>query len=631
MGAGTAPAAGSEDEAARTALAQGVGAAVDQLERSPREANRRDNLLYWHELYLGRKLGDLYSLDSQSRERVFDDSELVFNLCYSIVCTIRNRVCSFRPRAQFLPNGGDYKDRRIAREQTDMSDAWAHKVKYQDEASFMFRDLTIGDGGVLKLGIDGTGDRRFVDLGRYPAWEFLFDEVESIYRRPECAYHVTYLPIEKAAAKYSIEVDKLHSSIVSAPMGIRYGGSDRNMVRLAECWRSDLDKGRHVAVVGNVVTVDEDWKYDGPPLIVRSFDEGIIGRWGTGAIEMIADLQLELNECHQRFREGHAMSAIQRIAIQESDTTPTKISNESIAVDKYKNTPPVYQAVIPMAKEWFEYAEFLKKEGYETLGISPFIAAGVKQPGTTSALAIQESTELQQDRLALLSQLWEGMVVESAEWWDRLSARLVAAGVPQSFRSVQRGAYRELKFPEGDPLTRREVRVYPSSIFGSTLAGRLERANYLIDKGWLSREDAMKVADVPDLSPVIDLELAPSYAMEKVVDDILEAGAYQQPPPYLDAGALFGYARKRYLLAFSTGEWPAAHMSQLSKLIDAVEPKPPAPPALGMAPPPMPGPTAVPMPPGLGGPPPGGPAGPQIPIPPPAGAPAPSPTGSLPI
>lgn len=600
-------------DAEQIVLANAVSTAVDQIERSPSEQRRRDNLLYWNELYLGRPVGDLYSIASTQRDRVFDSEELVFNLCYSIVCTIRNRVCSFRPRAQFLPNGGDYKDRRIAREETDMSDAWAHKVRYQDEASLMFRDLTIGDGGVLKLGIDGEGPGRTVDLSRYPAWEFLFDEVESIYRRPECGYHVTYLPIEQTATKYGIEASQLSSAIVSAPQGIRYS-NDRSLIRIAECWRNGPSDGRRVVVVGSNIIADDEWKYDAPPLVIRSFDEGIIGRWGTGAIEAIRDIQLELNECHRRIKSGHALSSTQRIAVQDSEAAPTKITDAEVAIDRYTNAAPTYSTIPPMDEGWFTYAEYLKKLGYETLGISPFIAAGVKQPGLVAARAIQESTELQQDRLALLSQTWEGMVVETAEWWDRFSAQLQAEGISQSYRSVQRGAFKELHFPGGD--LRREVRVYPSSIFGSTIAGRLERANYLIDKGWLSKEEAMKVSDVPDLSPVVDLQLAESYAMEKVCDDVLETGVYAQPPPYIDAIKLFGYARQRYLLAFSTGEFPAAHMSQLAKLIDAVEPlDAPPPPGDGAPTPPPGGP-----PPGAGGPPPG----PQIPIGPTPGAPSPA-------
>lgn len=608
----------------RSSLAQHLQAAVDALERSPAEMARRQNILFCTELYMGRPLGDLYQLSMSGYDRNpnWDPEELTFNLVYAIVNTIRNRVCSFRPRAQFLPNGGDYQVQRGARDMTDISDAWAHKNKYQVEASLQFRDLLIGDGGVLK--IDDAGDE--VTLARFPEWEFLFDEVEGRYRKPECAYHVTYLPVEQAAEKYQLPVARLASASVSSPMGIVYGGSGRNQVRIIQAWKRGPDNGRTALIAGDCLIPGSDrpWKYDGWPLVINTFDEGQIGIWGTGAAAALVDLQLELNDVHAQIREGHRMSSMQRIAIQENDAAPTKITNAVVAIDRYKNAPPTYSTPAPVNAGWFQYADYLTKKGYETLGISPYIAAGVKQPGTTSALAIQESTELQQDRLALLSQMWETTVVDVGEWWRRLQGDLIREGRDApSFRSVRRGAYHELAFP--DPAAEFEIRVYPSSIFGSTVAGRLERANFLIDKGWLTREDAMRAADVPDLSPIIDLQLAQQYAMEKIVDDILEKGKYVTPPPYINAATLFAYARNRYLLAFaSEANYPVTNMGQLSKLIDAIDPTKPLP---GVAQAQLPAPAdamgqgaAVPGP--TGAPPPGPPPGPQVPTGEPAAAPA---------
>lgn len=577
---------------------------------------------------MGRPLGDLYMLSMSGYERnpLWNSEELTFNLCYSIVNAIRNRVCSFRPRAQFLPNGGDFRVNRAARDKTDLSDAWAHKNGYQAEASLMFRDLLIGDGGVLE--VDDSGDD--VSVARYPEWEFLFDEVESRYRKPDCAYHVTYLPIEQASAMYRLPVERLKSAAVSSPSGIVYGGeSGRQQVRIVKAWKKGPN-GRTITIAGDMVVPgsDRQWRYDGWPLVIRTFDEGQIGQWGTGAVAQLVDLQLELNDAYQRIREGHQMTTMQVIAMQENEEAPTKVTNSNIQVVRFKNQAPTFAPVRAIDSDWYQYVEHLKGLGYETLGVSPQIAAGVKPQGLTAAVAIQESTELQQDRLALLSQTWEGTVVEVAEWWNRLTGDLIRDGRKQDvkLRAVRRGAYSEIAFPmpeQGGEPTDEEIRVYPSSIFGSTVAGRLERANFLIDKGWLSREDAMRAADVPDLSPIIDLQLAPQYAMEKICDDILERGQYITPPPYINADMLFNYARQRYLLAFSSeANYPMENMALLSKLIDAIDPAklPPAvaqqqmntPPAapMGAPPPTQPVPEATQMP--TGAPPP--PAGPAPPM-----------------
>lgn len=576
---------------------------VQTLELSPLETKRRTNLLYDLELYLGRKLTSLYEVSGGDYERQWNPEELVFNVCYSIVNTIRNRICSFRARAQFLPNGSDYKARRGARDRTSMSDAWAAEVSYQEEASLALRDLLTGDGGVLKLYKDTLkgGDKPdSVCLGRFPSWEFMFDEAESIYRQPECAYHVTYLPVELAEARYGIARASLAQAIVSSPPGIIYV-NNRDLVRVCEAWKRGPD-GRHATVVGNEVVGDiEAWKYDGWPLIQRTFDEGQVGIWGQGAIAPIRSIQLELNEMQTTLREAHRNAAYKYIAYQDNEDAEKLLTNAYIVPVPYRNSAPQIQVPPALHNEVYQYVELLKKQAYETLGVSQFLAAGQKQAGLESAVAIRESSELQTDRLANLSQLWESMRVETATWWDRFSIELARSGVAPKWKALHRGAFKEIVF--GDLEAEWEIRPTPSSVFGQSISGRLDRAVDLIKGGFIGKEDAMKALDLPDLAPIVDLQLAQSYAMEWLVDGILEDGQYRQPDPYLDPVQLDQYARNRYFLAMSDGSnYPEEHMSLMRRLIDANAkrlPKPAPPPGQPMvaAPPPVP----VPTPPALAG------------------------------
>src|SRR6185369_12936465 len=262
------------------------------MEMSPLESMRRQNLLYDLELYLGQPLSSLYQVQGDHGARLWNPENLVFNVCYSLTNTVRNRICSFRPRAQFLPDGADYKIRMGARDMTEMSDAWAEEVHYQDEASFAFRDLITGDGGVYKLWMDGAS----IHGARFPSWEFMFDEGESIYGEPECAYHVRYMPVEQAAEEYKVDEQKLRRQAVSTPPSIIYI-TNRELVRVVEAWQrasrdndGNIIPGKHVMVAGTEILTKEGedvWKYDGFPLIKKVFDERPVGMWGVGGITMI--------------------------------------------------------------------------------------------------------------------------------------------------------------------------------------------------------------------------------------------------------------------------------------------------------------------------------------------------------
>lgn len=554
---------------------------VQQLELSPQESTRRQNLLYDLELYYGRPVTTLYSMTGTDYDSRFNPDQLVFNVAYSIVNTIRNRICSFRARAQFLPNGGDYLARRGARDRTAMSDAWAQEQGYQSEASFMLRDMLTGDGGVLKMYKDSPnsdGKATQVAVGRFPPWEFLFDATESLYRLPECAYHVTYLPIDQAEARFKIDRASLVASIVSAPPGLVYSSS-RDLVRVVEGWRRGPD-GRRALVIGDKVHgAPEDWQHDGFPLIQRTFDEGAVGVWGPGAITPIRGIQLELNEMQDTLREAFKNSAVKYVFYQNEENGQKLLTNAYVQGVPYTNIKPEINVPPAIHPSVYQYIEVLKKQAYETLGVSPFIAAGQKSPGADSAVAMREESELQSDRLANLSQVWEGIRTEAATWWNRFSVEIARTGVEPKWKAIHRGAFKELVF--GNLDAEWQIQPFPSSVFGQNISGRLDRAVTLIKGGFMSKEDAMKALDLPDLAPIVDQMLAQSYLMEYLVDDILEEGVYRQPDRYIDPTALFGYAKNRYFLAMSDGsKYPEDHMAKLRRLLDTTEtrlPKPAAP------------------------------------------------------
>lgn len=168
---------GDDDEATKTAMAIALQSTVARIEDSPEETARRQEMLANLELYLGRKLSGLYQLNGGDYERVFDASRAVFNVAYSVLNTIRSRICSFRARAQFIPAGGNAKARRVARDLTAMSDAWADECNLHAETSFAFRDLLTKDSGCIKIYRDGDK----IKASRFPPWEFMVDPAEAIY------------------------------------------------------------------------------------------------------------------------------------------------------------------------------------------------------------------------------------------------------------------------------------------------------------------------------------------------------------------------------------------------------------------------------------------------------------------
>ena len=557
-------------------LARTLQSYVGDREEGITETQRRANALNNWELYMGLKLTSLYQLGNMGYERLWNADSLYFNVCKSIVDSVRNRICSFRPRAEFLPDGGDHLAAKAAEDMQGMCDAAHEEMRWQQQASLAFRDALIADGGVLKHSVNENGK---AVAERFPSWEFIYDDADSIYGRPRCVYHVQYLPKESAQQKFKLSETEMTQAPMQNPPGVVYWPS-REVIRCVEGWAAaigeegddDYIPGRHVIVIGNTVKLDEAWEWEDLPVEPVVADEGIVGMWGVGVITPIRGLQIELYNEQALLTAAHQAASSLIILLQNDEAAPQKLDNDYAKIVRYTNNPP--QVINPAAvnPERYQYLELLKKQAYETIGVSQFIAAGQKQAGLNSAVAIREATELQSDRLALYSQMWEQLSARSAKWWWRLTRReaQITKRKP-NWVVVTEKTWRKMTF---DDLTSEyHIRPFPSSLFGNSMAAKVEKAQELIQQGMLTKEDALRVLRLPDLSPVVDLQLAQSYLMESTVDHILRDGKYTAPNPYVDPVAFGNYAKNRYMLAEAQGsDYPEENLALLRRFVDACTP-----------------------------------------------------------
>lgn len=612
------------------AMAQRLDDTITEIYTSPREGARRSQMLFDLELYYGQAFSSLFEIGSMaSNERVFSEEELRFNHCYSICSTVRNRICSFRPRSEWVPESGDYLADRGAEDMSAMNEAWSIDVGRQATMALWFRDVLTCDGGVWKVYRDGAK----IDLGRFPPWEFLIDEVQGQYGKTPQIHHVQFLPVETVAARYDLEVADLLGDAASMGAGLPYYSATQ-VVRVSETYvgaRTDWVEGKtkddegewvttpgHRAVlVGSGILADyEEWEFEDFPIGIGCFEEGVVGTWGKSAVRMLRGIQLDQNEWCARMSDVHYMTSLQVWQTPDDEDGPTKINNSNVRQERFKARASIVTNPPPMGPEAYQWSKLLREEGYNTIGVSQFIAAGIKQPQTSSGVAIDATSELQTDRLALPSQLWETHNNLVDKWWYRLTRQAAKEGVKFRWKAANAGAWKELKF--GDPEKEWLCKPQPTSVFGQTVGARLTKATEMLKANAIDAEEWRLAVGIPDLKPITDLRDAARFNMQRRVDRILQDNDLRMPGPYVDPQKMYDYAVARWHLADADeGKYPAENMASLAKLIDAMDfeikkrnTPPPVAPALPVAPTGIPG--------GI----PGAPAAP----PPPVG----SPLGGLP-
>jgi hypothetical protein len=554
----------TEGEDADKRLMQSLTAYVDGIENSPAETLRRNNMIFDLELYYGTRLGSLWdaSLGKYDQQN-WRPENLTYNVIFGLVGTVRNRICSFRPRANFIPSNGDFKLFRYSKDTRAACDAWMRRENIYAERSFMFRDILTSPLGFMKAYSDGV---KKVEARRFPPWELLVDQQDGRYRDPQVMTHARWVPLEQALADYGDGDDAkmmlIRAGATSDVTAINYGTNGQAMVRVVDTYKRG-DHGRHVLMAGRHIALDEKWKHDGHPFIVKRFDEQPTGYDGVSGINSVRGVQLAINEETESMDDAHHMSSQQVLLVQENDE-PLQTSNATTRVYKYRNAKPDVVNPPAVGQERYQWVKQLRDIAYEVWGVSQFLASGMPQPNLDSRVAIREAGDTQNDRIALLAQINEEIITETADWFRRLSEELP----PQSYQVQDRGIMRVVEMPKmGDNVL---VETLPSSLFGQSVAGRIDKAIELADKGVIPVEDALRAIQIPDLDPIMNLRLAEVNLREQIVDDVLEENKLRMPPEYMDPAGMATYAKNRYFHALTSGvKFPQANLETLCKLIDA--------------------------------------------------------------
>jgi len=565
--------------------------AVSAIETSPEEQGSLVALLVDLALYSGRPFNAISMADLWSYAEIAGAAAtLKFNASYSVISTIVSRICSFRPRAQFIPEAGNYKTQKLCRDRTAASDAWAQREEYQQQASLAFRDALMGRGGVLKtyqeMLFQGTDDEEIVtSLGRFPSWELKIDADDGKYGRPECAYHVRYIT-QRQALRFAGKTTEERFKIISGSERLAstsgytssdglYGLARRNgqpMVRVVDAYAKG-PRGRHVMMVGDLLVFgmggdgeEGEWKHRFLPFDIFRFDfaEGT-GFWGRSALDKVRGIQTGLDETVGEIDAAHHLSAK---LFMSGPHAPEKMTNEIVQyVNDVPGRPVTFHNPKPVDPDAYRWFEMKKQWMFEVLGVSQNTAQATKPQGVTAAVAIEAVTDLQSDRLSQLSQTWETMVCGVGEKWFALESDV---GGTREYRAAERGRVATINMDaSGGPVT---VRAFPTSLFGQSIPARLQKAMDAVKAGWFDKDEILRVLGVPDLESVMEVKLAEFEWIENFADELLEGGRYTTPIEWANPIKTFEYCRLRYLRADADGSYPFESMYDMRKLLDYLQP-----------------------------------------------------------
>lgn len=298
-----------------------------------------------------------------------------------------------------------------------------------------------------------------------------------------------------------------------------------------------------------------------------------------------------------------------RIIAEEDSIAKEKLTNRPGDVLFVKKTaghwPQVHvQGSVP--SDAYQHTWQLYAKMHETVGISELSATAKRPPAEMPGIAYRMQQDIERGRHGLTLREYDRAVVTLARLSVAAQRDLAGDSKPKPEWSTNylRGGRITEVIPWADMPDEEDYKlsVWPASIMPATPAGQLATAQELVGAGFISKEAALQILQIPDVERLMSMENAYTDYLSYCAERMMFHGERHLPQsyelPYLAIGVL---TMGRELFIARTQGAPDDALAMLADWIDAAEARLRA----AQQPPPMPPPPML----GPGGPPPALPPG----------------------
>jgi len=460
------------------------------------------------------------------------------NVVQSCVDTLVSRLAQAKPRPTFLTDGGEYKERNLAKQLNHFIAGELYQTKAASLAELVLRDAAILGSGCIKVYED---DDERVALDRVMLTELFVDANDAFYGNPRSMYQLKLVDrsmLLEMFPEYKSEVQKAEQAYPDNSGESQKTISDQVMV--VEAWHLPSSKnasdGRHVIACSAGILLDEEYKDESFPFVFIHFSPRLVGLWGQGLAEQLTGTQLEINKILVTVSQSISLVGVPRIFVEDGSKVVHAHLNNSIgSIVTYRGTKPEYSVAPSIHPEMYAQLQRLIEYAYQQSGISALAATSQKPAGLNSGEAIRNYDDLQSDRFATLAKKYDELFVDLS-YKIIYKAKEIAerTGKYQTVYPNKNGA-KEIDLPKAELLENPFViQCFDTSSLPKQPAGRLEKVVEMMQSGLIDPNEGRRLLDFPDLEQVDKLATAAEERIYKTLDDIIDSSKYEPPDPYTD-------------------------------------------------------------------------------------------------
>jgi len=562
---------------------------------------RTEEILRFERMYGGRSMAGLTPFKYASNENsiTVDAGRLKMNVTRAAIDALAAEIAQHKPRPLYLTKKGSTKLQKRAKQRTKYCEGQFYKCRvYETMQLCAFDAFRIGTGAAK---ISNDGHR--LTLERVHPGELHVIDAETIYGTTRQLTQVKWIARSEVLQLPSVRGDEEKEALVEQCTTL---SATSDMIQVRETWRlpikagkKTLMKGRHVITIDNGDLFDEEWKRERLPFAFYRYQRRPFGFWGSGVCELLMSIQFEINKLLGIIQEAFAFCSAPWVL------TSNGAPNNKIDVAHLRNqvgaiidggigqvqvyTPqPVHQSLLSQV-------ELLYGRAFEEIGISRMAAQQTNELGANASGAAQrELHDRYSRRFMLQHQAFDQFALDISDIIVDESADLAAQHDGKLPVEVPVGDGVEIvdwaDVADGEEMV---LQCYPTNFFSTTPSAKKQEVIEALQAGWLSREQAMKQLDFPDVSDETGLITAFQDAVDRcarlITDEDTTVAKVKRtrgfwPEPFDDLGLCIDRMNRHLKRAQAADDLDVERLDLMREWINRAQAlqlkkNPPAPPA----------------------------------------------------
>lgn len=538
-----------------------------EVARIEGQNDRRTEMIRNARLYSNQNIGS-YSPDLPISNTVIPQNRPGYNLIKSVIDTLNSRIGKARPRPFFLTERGNQEKQVKAKRLQQFMDGFFDKEKIYQKSKLVFRDACVFKIGVLKV----YECNKDLKVAHVSPLEILVDEVDGLYKDPECIYQVRWVKKSVLVKEFPKHAAEIMSASTS------YTQSDVEVCKVVEAWKKG-SKGRYAYCIDTCTLEDKSYDKGNFPFVFYRYDDAFVGFWGEDLVAPLIGIQLEISKIMRMISKSIELVAVPKVFMSAVNGAPeVQINNRIGQIIKHPaGNPPTFYTPQAMNGEVYKYLDWLIQTGYEIPGLSKMSATSEKPAGLSSGKALRTFQDIESDRFSIISQNWDEFFLDVSETIVSEACRVysddVSTVVPGE-KFIESVPWKDISLKADEYV----LRIFSTSLLPTQPAAKMEAVRELAEMGVVKQERMGEMLDFPDINGFMDESNGTSNLVKYHIDMIEQKEKYNAPDPRMTPSIAYDIANGR-LLDWMSNNVEQSKIELLSRYVDQLDElmAPPAP------------------------------------------------------